>query len=77
MDYFYYYSRLTLPKNFLVLFLKTEYQYLFTFASIVVLYKAGQKNLFMLSSHFWALKYNFHMKVRNFEANEISNFHVF
>ena len=36
-----FYSRSTRPENVLLLFLKTVYQYLFTFASIFVLYKAG------------------------------------
>ena len=41
-DYvFFFNSRSTLPKNFLLLFLKTVYQYLFTFASMFVLHKAG------------------------------------
>ena len=37
------YSLSTPPKNFLLLFLKTVYQYLFTFASIFVLHKQANK----------------------------------
>ena len=36
-----FYSRSTLPKNFLLLFLKTVYQYILSFASISVLHKAA------------------------------------
>ena len=36
-----FYCRSTLPENVPVLFLKTVFQYLFTFASIFVLHKAG------------------------------------
>ena len=42
-----FHSRLTLPQNLLLLFQKTVYQYLFTFSSIFVLYKAGQQNLYL------------------------------
>ena len=34
-------------KNFLLLFLKTVYQFLFTFASMYVLHKAGLQNLYL------------------------------
>ena len=36
-----FYSRLTLPENFLLLSLNTVYQYLFNFALVFVLHKAG------------------------------------
>ena len=36
-----FYSRSIFPENVLLLFLKRVYQYLFTFASIFVLHKAG------------------------------------
>ena len=36
-----FHSRPTLPENLLLLFLKTVYQYLFTFSSTFVFYKAG------------------------------------
>ena len=40
-------SRSIFPENFLLLFLKPVYQYLFTSASIVVLHKAGKLNLYL------------------------------
>ena len=35
------------PENFLLLFLKTVYQYLFTFGSVFFLHKASQQNLYL------------------------------
>ena len=47
------------PENFLPLFLKTVYQYLFTFASIFVFHKASEQNLYLALLAFLSIKIEF------------------
>ena len=47
------------PENFLLLFLKTVYQYILTLPQYLFFIKQANKICILLSAHFWALKYNF------------------